>query len=88
MCIVGTIEALLKTSAANKKVKSTSFKELPAVKRLSRIKQENGSVTYRGAEVTKYDQAMVFLKCHRAQYVELVPRLLAVFFSPRNKLLC
>ena len=33
VCVVGAIEALLKTSAANEKVKSTSFEELPAVKR-------------------------------------------------------
>ena len=73
MCVVGAIEALLKTSAANEKVKSTPFEELPTVKKiLSQIKQEYGSVTYQGAEVTKYDQAiMVFLKSNHAEYVEL-----------------
>ena len=73
VCVVGAIETLRKTSAANEKVKGTPFEELPTVKKiLSKIKQKNGSVTHQGVEVTKYDQAIVFLKFHHPEYVKLV----------------
>ena len=47
------------------------------------------AVTYQGAEVTKYDQAMVFLKCHHAEYVELVQACLRNCIKVQNtELLC
>ena len=73
VCVVGAIEALLKTSAANEKVKSTAFQELPTVKKvLSRIKHESGSVSYQGVDLTKHNPSLEFLKSHHHEYVDSV----------------
>ena len=55
VCIVGAIEAILKTNRAIEKLTATSFDDLPTVKKVSsRIEHsEGGSTTYQGAELTK-----------------------------------
>ena len=53
VCIVGTIEAILKTNTAIEKLTATD--DLPTVKKVSsRIEHsEGGSTTYQEAELTK-----------------------------------
>uniref|UniRef100_A0A1X7V9Z0 Uncharacterized protein n=1 Tax=Amphimedon queenslandica TaxID=400682 RepID=A0A1X7V9Z0_AMPQE len=46
-CVVGTIEAMMKTKKSLDKMTTIPFEELPTVKKvLGRIKEEDGNVTY------------------------------------------
>lgn len=71
VCIVGAIEAILKTSRAIEKLTATSFDDLPTVKKVSsRIEHsESGSTTYQGAELTKHEEGVAYLKSHKDQYM-------------------
>ena len=73
MCIVTAIEAILKTSKSMEKVKATPFENLTTVKVvLSRIKHENNSFTYQGADLKEFDEAVTFFKANHSQYCDLV----------------
>ena len=73
ICIVTAIEAILKTAKTIEKVKSTPFENLKTVKVvLSRMKHENGSVTYQGADLKELDESVAFFKANHSQYSELV----------------
>ena len=71
VCTVGAIEAILKTSRAIAKLTATSFDDLPTVKKVSsRIEHsEGGSTTYQGAELTKHEEGVAYLKLHKDQYM-------------------
>ena len=55
VCVVGALEAIVKTSKSMDKIKATSFEDLPSVKKvLSRIRPDDGgSTTYQGVELCK-----------------------------------
>ena len=71
VCLVGAIEAILKTSRAIERLTATSFDDLPTVKKVSsRIEHsEGGSTTYQGAELTKHEEGVAYLKSHKDQYM-------------------
>ena len=70
ICVVTALEAILKTSKAMDKVKATAFEDLPSVKTvLSRI--DSTSNTYQGAELSKHEQGLSFLKSHFQEYTDL-----------------
>ena len=66
LCIVSTIEAILRTTASLKQLKTTELKVFPAVKKvLDRIKEEpntsnssQSSYQYQGAEIVGYNAAL------------------------------
>ena len=64
ICVVGVIESLLKTKRSLESLKTTTFENLPVVKKvISRIKKD-GIVTYQQAEITNYNSAITFLCSH------------------------
>ena len=71
--VVRAIESLLKTKKNLDNLKTTSFDNLPTVKKvLNRIKRNDGLVTYQEAEVRNYEGACSFLRSHQAEYMEAV----------------
>ena len=76
LCIVGTIEAVLRTTTSIRKLKTTELEGFPSVKKvLERIKEDpSGSATsksyqYQGVEITRCDQALTFLKNNYCIYI-------------------
>lgn len=62
ICVVGAMEAIVKTCKSVYKIKTTSFEDLPSVKKvLSRICQDSGSTTYQGVELCKHREGLVTL---------------------------
>ena len=73
VCVVGAIESLLKTKRNLDNLKTTTFENLPVVKKvINRIKREDGIVMYQQAEITNYEGAVAFLRSHQAEYMEAV----------------
>jgi hypothetical protein len=74
MCIVGAIEALLRTTASIRKLKTTALEDFPSVKKvLERVKEDHGGIkSYQGAEITRYDQALAFFKDNYCTYIDSV----------------
>jgi hypothetical protein len=67
-----SIESLLKTKKNLDSLKTTTFEDLPSVKKvINRIKQD-GITTYQRAEITNYEGAISFLRSHQADYMEAV----------------
>ena len=60
VCIVTAIEVILKTSKSMEKVKATPFENLTTVKVV--LSHENNSVTYQGADLKEFDEAVTFLR--------------------------
>ena len=55
------------------KVKSTSFENLMTVKVvLSRMKHEDNTFTYQGADLMEFEEAVTFFKANHPQYSDLV----------------
>ena len=75
--VVGAIEAVLKTSKAVEKLKTTNFNELPTVKKvLSRIQHtDHDGTTYQGTQVVKFEAGIVHLKHHKNDFMESGPGL-------------
>lgn len=66
ICAVDTIEAVLKTSKAIEKLKTTDFNELPTVKKvLSRIQHADDGTMYQGAQLVKFEEGIAYLKSHK-----------------------
>ena len=75
VCVVSAMEAILKTSKAIERVKTTSFQSLPSVRKvLSRISQgDNGAATtYQGIELSKYKEGLTLVQSHYQEYAQLV----------------
>ena len=73
LCVVQAIEVLMKTKKILEKLKSTPFEELPSVKKvLSRVKEDAGSITYQGQDLTRHEEGITFLKTHQIEYFEAV----------------
>ena len=73
VCVVGAIESLLKAKRNLDNLKTTTFENLPVVKKvINRIKREDGIVMYQQAEITNYEGAVTFLRSHQAEYMEAV----------------
>ena len=72
--MVGALEAIVKTSKTMDKIKTTSFEDLPSVKKvISRIHQgDGGPATYQGVELSKYREGLALLQSHYEEYTELV----------------
>lgn len=76
--IVSTIEAILRTSASMKKLKTTEMQDLPSVKKvLLRLKDDlsassggTSSKTYQGVEVMKLDQSLAFFTSNYRGYID------------------
>ena len=71
VCVIGAIEAVLKTSTALEKLAATPFDDLSTVKKVtSRIEHcEGTSITYQGAELTNHDQGIDYVKSHKDEYL-------------------
>ena len=78
LCIVSAIEAVLRTTASIRKLKTTELEGFPFVKKvLERIKEgqsggDTKSYLYQGAEIIKYDQALAFLKHNYCVYIDSI----------------
>ena len=73
LCVVQAIEVLMKTKKNLDKLKSIPFEELPSVKKVfSRIKEDAGSITYQGQDLTRNEEGITFLKTHQIEYFEAV----------------
>lgn len=75
--IVSTIEAILRTSASLKKLKTTEVEDFPSVKKVVlRLKDDlptsSGSKTYQGIEVVRLDQSLAFFKSKCKAYIDSV----------------
>ena len=72
--MVGALEAIVKTSKTMDKIKTTSFEDLPSVKKvISRIHQgDGGPTTYQGVELSKYREGLALVQSHYQEYTELV----------------
>ena len=71
--VVSAIEAILRTSASMKKLKSTEMKDFPSVKKvLLRVKDDLPQPTSsgsQGVEVVGLDQSLAFLKSKYIAYI-------------------
>ena len=74
ICVVDAIEAVLKTSKAVEKLKTTDFDELPTVKKvLLRIQHTaDDGTTYQGAQLVKFEEGIAYLKSHKNGLMESV----------------
>ena len=77
--IVSTIEAILRTTAAMKKLQNTEMEDLPSVKKvILRLKHDatasssssTSSKTYQGVEITKLDQSLSFITNNYKDYID------------------
>ena len=63
VCVVGALEAILKSTKAVERVKGTPFEDLPSVQKVTmRVKQEGTACTYQGADLLGYSEAVHFSK--------------------------
>ena len=70
VCVVGALEAILKTSKSMDNIKATSLEDLPSVKVFSRIRQDDGgSTTYLGVELWKHREGLALLQSHYQEYI-------------------
>ena len=71
LCVVGAIEAVLKTAQEITCLQDMAFEDLPTVKKvLARLQKGSGcDVTYQGATLKQYDQGVAFLQSHKNEYV-------------------
>lgn len=71
-CVVGAIEAVLKTAQEITCLQDVAVEEIPTVKKvLARIQKGSGcDITYQGATLKQYDQGVAFLESHKNQYVQ------------------
>ena len=73
VCVVTAVEAILKTGNSLHKLKATCFEELPIVSKvLSCITHDDSSSTYKGADLTKFPEAVSCLKSKHPHFSELV----------------
>ena len=73
--IVSTIEAILRTTASMKKLKSTEMEDLPSVKKVvlrlkSSSSDSTSSKTYQGVEIAEVDQSLSFFTSHYKGYID------------------
>ena len=73
--IVSTIEAILRTTASMKKLKSTEMEDLPSVKKVVlRLKSSSSdsttSKTYQSVEIAKVGQSLSFFTSHYKGYID------------------
>ena len=67
MCIVGAIEAVLKTAQEITCLQDVAFEDLPTVKKV--VQKGSGSeITYQGATLPHYDHGVTFLQSHKNEY--------------------
>ena len=73
LCVVRAIESVFKVKQSMDKLKTTSFEELPTVKkvmeRIQRDESDSTSVTYQSAELKRYEPAIEYLKVNHVQWV-------------------
>ena len=73
VCVVDAIEAILKTNKSIEKLKTTTFEELPTVKKvLSRVQHTRDETTYQGAKLVKYEEGVSYLKSRKNALIESV----------------
>ena len=74
VCVVGSLEAQLKTSKSMEKIKAISFKDIPPAKKvLSRISQGDGSsTTNQGVELVRREEGLTLLQSHYQEYKKSV----------------
>jgi len=72
ICVYQSVESVMKTKKALDKLKTTPFKELPTVKKvLSRgTEGTDGSFTYQGVTVKRYDSGLTYLNNNYTSIVE------------------
>ena len=73
VCVVQALESILKTSKAVEKVKETAFEDLPSVRKVHlRIKQDDSTYTYQGADLFGYTEAIAYFTNHHQKHTDLV----------------
>ena len=70
LCIIDSIESILKTNDAIIKLKTTPFEELQTV--LSRLHRSDDEVTYQEAPLIGHKESIAYLTAHKNEYMELV----------------
>ena len=71
ICVVRAIDSICKTKNSLDKLKSTTFEELPTVKKvIGRIKEEDECVSYQGVDLKRHSQAITYLKSHIEGWIE------------------
>ena len=76
--VVEAIEGILKTKKSIEKLKTTTFNDLPTVKKvMSRVQSGDESesateTTYQGTKVTHYETSVAYLSRHKNEYMEAV----------------
>ena len=76
LCIVNTIEAIMRTTTSMGKLKTTELKLFPSVNKvLDRMQEEEGTAdtySYQGAEIVQHSRALTFLEGNYCAYIDLV----------------
>ena len=73
ICVYQAIESMMKTKKALDKLKSTPFKELPTVKKvLTRGKELDGSFTYQGVDIKKYQAGFEYFDANHNSLIESI----------------
>ena len=72
--VTDAIESLLHTSNALEKLKEKKFANYPTVKRVtaSIVKESDGSTSYQGAEIVKYNEAVKYLEDNSGNWCETI----------------
>ena len=74
VCIVGALEAILKTAQEIQSLQNTAFENLPTVRKvIARVQRGSGfETTYQGATLAQYDDGIAFLQAHENEYTQSV----------------
>ncbi len=76
LSVTNAIESLLHTSNALEKLKEKNFTDYPTVKKViaSIVKESDGSTSYQGAQIVKYDEALKYLEDNSENWCETVAK--------------
>ena len=85
MCIVSCVEAIIKADRAIERLKSTSLYDLPTVKKvLPRIKLADGVLSYQGADIVNYQQALQYWESHYVNFMDSIQECMKKRITSRN----
>ena len=73
ICVVGAIEAIIRTCKGIESIKTKSFEDLPTVKKvLARVHSTEDGTEYQEAALTQYTEGLTYMQLHKNEYVESV----------------
>ena len=84
LCIVNSIEAILRTSSSLAKLKTTDFESLPSVKKiLLRLTGDSNTKLYQDVEVVRYDQGLS-MKSNYGMFIDTILACLLKRLKPQE----